>query len=381
MKKILFVIGSLQIGGAEMVLVDLLNSLNLSSEEIDLLLIENRGELIERLNPKITLKSLSKSDKDCDNFLVYFFNKLYRSFIYRFLSNSKLYARYVYKNILKKKYDTEVAFLMGAPAKLIKNSPYNNSKKILWIHADVTSISKKSQKEYYKLYNSYNVIVAPSQKSFESFTKTFPNCNVKILTIHNYINTEKIKKLSLESNHVFDTKKNKHILAVGRLVPDKCYERLIKAVYLLNKEFNDYDVNIIGDGSEKGKLENMCQDLKIDNINFLGTKTNPYPYFREADIYVLSSQNEAYPTAVIEALILNKLIVATNVPGVQEILKDYKKGFIVEKTDEDLYLGLKKAYKLIGENIRVDTNFESENQKNLIKIEDLIVGKEEKNEK
>ena len=75
----------------------------------------------------------------------------------------------------------------------------------------------------------------------------------------------------------------------------------------------------------------------------LGFTDNPYPYFKSADFYVLSSRYEGYPTVLFEAITLKKNIIATDVSGVREMLNDGELGLIVENSEEGIYQGMKEA--------------------------------------
>ena len=75
----------------------------------------------------------------------------------------------------------------------------------------------------------------------------------------------------------------------------------------------------------------------------LGFTDNPYPYFKRADFYILSSRYEGFPTVLFEAMTLNKNIIATDVSGVREMLNDGDLGLIIENSEEGIYEGMKKA--------------------------------------
>ena len=78
------------------------------------------------------------------------------------------------------------------------------------------------------------------------------------------------------------------------------------------------------------KIETLIKKLKLEKkIYLLGFKENPYPYLKESNIYVSSSLYEGLPTTLIEAMIFNKMIVATKIPGSCEVLENYKKKYFV----------------------------------------------------
>ncbi|HIS90376.1 MAG TPA: glycosyltransferase [Candidatus Faecisoma merdavium] len=366
MKKNLFVIGSLQIGGAETVMVDILNNIY-KDFDITVLLIEKRGELLKSISPNIKLKYLTKGDEFCKSSLEKFYNKVKRSLIYRYFGKSKLYVNYVYKKILKTKYDTEIAFLAGLPSNLVKMSP-NNSQKIVWIHASVTKDDVTTYEKYSTICNSFDKIIGVSESCINIFEETFPESKGKIELIHNYVDINKIINKSNLENISFDSDKL-NILSIGRIVSEKGFDRIINIAKKYENKINFY---IIGDGPLKDKLTHSLVEQKINNVIFLGLKKNPYPYIKKCDAFLLSSRSEAYPTVVIEAMVLNKSIIATDVPGVSEILKEYLDKLIIPNLDNSIDEGLNIWLSRKNNNKNLTNNFKKINDDNLRKVKKLF---------
>ncbi len=369
MRKVLFVIGSLQIGGAETVLVDIIN--NIYKEfDITLLLVEKRGELLEKIPKDIKLKYLTKGDKYCLNIFDKFYNKIKRSIIYRFLGKNKCYVKRIYQKILRDTYDSEVGFLVGLPTEIVRRSPNNLSKKITWIHADVEASDHATYKKYYNIYKYFDNIVGVSEASIKTFEKTFPESVGKIQLIHNYIDINKIVKKS-EENIDFEYEKGRfNLVSVGRLTIEKGYDRIVNIAKKYSDKINFY---IIGSGSLEEELKNQISKNNIKNVKLLGLQKNPYPYIKKADAFLLSSRSEAYPTVILEAMILQKYIIATKVSGVEEILSDYDSKILVSNTDNSLNEGIdtwlnKKNTKMKQKN----NKFEKINNENLLKTKAIL---------
>ena len=105
-----------------------------------------------------------------------------------------------------------------------------------------------------------------------------------------------------------------------------------------------HKILIIGDGYDFENIKNLKNELGVsDTATLLGFSDNPYPYFKAADFYVLSSRYEGFPTVLFEAITLKKRIIATDVSGVREMLEDGKLGYITENSEEGIYAGMKKA--------------------------------------
>lgn len=131
---------------------------------------------------------------------------------------------------------------------------------------------------------------------------------------------------------------------MGTVFPQKGFDRLLKVHKRLLDEGLPHLVKIIGDGYDFDNIQKLKTELRIDSTaEMLGFTDNPYPYFKNADFYILSSRYEGYPTVLFEAITLRKNIIATDVSGVREMLLDGELGFIVDNSEEGIYQGMKKA--------------------------------------
>lgn len=368
MKKVLFSIGSLQVGGAETVMVDLINNIY-KDFDITILLIEKKGELLKNINSNVKIKYLTKSREFCTNIIQVYYNKIKLSLIYRFLSKKKWYINKIYKKILKESYDTEIAFLAGVPADIISNSPNKKSKKIAWIHSCVNKNNFKSYHNHLTLAQKFNTIIAVSKGSLDVFKSVYPDIKGEIILIHNYVDINKIINKSNEKINSFFSKDKLNCLSLGRLSSEKGFDRIINIAKNYEDKINFY---IGGMGPLKSQLEQKIDELNIKNVFLLGLLKNPYPYIKKADLFLLSSRSEAYPTVVIEAMILNKFVISTKCAGVDEILENYQNKIIVENDNNTIADGLDeylKNKKKITEN---NNNFEKINNNNLELVKKII---------
>ncbi|MBE6139442.1 MAG: glycosyltransferase [Firmicutes bacterium] len=367
MKKLLFVIGSLQVGGAETVMIDLINNIY-KNFDITVLLIEKKGELLDLINPKVKIKYLTKDKSFCKNKIEFLYNKIKLSLIYRYLGFQKWYVKKIYKKTLNEKYDKEIAYLAGIPSEIVSRSPNKESIKISWIHADISQIDEKGYLRYLNICNSYNHIVCVSQASLDAFEKIYPEANAKTRVLYNYIDVNKIiDKSSLEKISFNNEKIN--IISVGRLSEEKAFDRIINVA----KKYEDkIEFNIIGDGPLKEELNKQIITDNINNVKLLGLKKNPYPYIKAADVFLLSSRTEAYPTVLIEALVLNKSIIASLVSGVEEILGDYENKIIFPNEDSAIEFAIDEWLKNKPKNNKNECNWIKTNKINLEKIKKLL---------
>lgn len=369
MKKILFVVGSLQIGGAETVMVDIINNIY-NEYDITVLLIEKRGELLEKLTSNIKLKYLTKGDNYCNNAVERIYNKIKRSLIYRVFGKNKWYIKKIYNKFLKEKYDTEIGFLVGLPTEIVRRSPNKDSQKLTWIHASVEKEDERTYNKYLFIYKYFDKVIGVSEACIKTFENTFPESKGKIELIHNFIDVSKINKLSKDKMDINYNKKKINILSVGRIVDEKGYDRIINIAKKYEKQIDFY---IVGTGELKEKFQKEIDESKIKNVYFLGLKKNPYPYIKNADAFLLSSRSEAYPTVVLEAMILKKFIIATNVSGVEEILGKYEDKIIIPNKNDSIENGIDLWLKKKEKNTNsVDNYFNKINEENLEKVKELL---------
>lgn len=142
----------------------------------------------------------------------------------------------------------------------------------------------------------------------------------------------------------------KVIIAASHLTEVKCIHRMIEAVDVLSREFSDLTLLVLGTGPLEKDLKALAQNMSCARkIKFLGHVDNVSDYIKMSDIYVLSSDNEGFGIALIEAMATGLICVATRCPGPNEIIQDGINGFLVGKSTEGVLGGLKKALELSAE--------------------------------
>ena len=376
MKKLLFGITGLTLGGAERVLVDLVNKL-CDKYDTTIFTIYAKGELEKQLSPKVKLKSLydvrydelSKKQKILIQLKLYFDKKR------------------VYKKRIKGDYDVEIAFLEGPVTRLfsVKNK---NTRKIAWIHNDIslvfgTGIKAKIKKEAdRKIYSKYDTLVFVSRDNLKKFREVYKDTvrneylePVKKDVIYNYIDSEKVIEKAEEKTDIIFDKSKLNFVTVARLVPQKAIDRLIRVHSKLIENNLEHNFYVIGDGPEKEKLENMIKEYGINNtFHLLGKKENPYPYIKNADYFCLLSNFEGYGMVLEEAKILGKSIIITNTAA-REAVEKYEDSVIIENNEEKIYEELKEIIENNNKNkekIRLQESQKYDNSNIIKKIVKLI---------
>ena len=342
-KKILIRIGSLRHGGAEKVLATFLKNLPKDKYEIDLLLNLYSGKYLSEIPSWVNVIYLNKGEMVTTNRLQDIPRKAFRV-LYQWIM--KRFPKLLYKCILKgKKYDIEFAGIHGFRDEILQ-SPIKTSKKVMWIHNDLrkTEFHNYTDEEIRKFFGYDKILVISKhiQKDFENLAKNDDERS-RIVRIYNPLDTEEVlrksQSLTLEKQTSVPT-----FLSVGTIFPQKGFDRLLKVHRKLLDEGFPHNIIIIGDGYDFQNIKKLRDELGVqETTEMLGFTDNPYPYFRDADFYVLSSRYEGFPTVLFEAITLKKNIIATDVSGVREMLENGKLGFIVENTEEGIYEGMKKA--------------------------------------
>lgn len=370
MKKIVFGITSLTLGGAERVLVDLANELSKKTEyEITIITIYGKGELEKQISPKVKLETIyQKQYKEL--------SKLQRKVITPLrilLAKNKIYKKYI-----QNKYDKEIAFLEG-PITRIFACGKQKHKKIAWVHNDISQVFgtgiKAKIKKYLdsKIYEKFSKLIFVSRSNLESFKQTYQNNKAQKQVIYNYIDSEKVLEKSQEQAEKEFDENSTNLLTVARLVPQKALDRLIKVHSKLIKEGIKHNIYIIGDGPEKERLQKLIKSNNCEKtVQLLGPKENPYPYMKEADYFCLLSYFEGYPMVVEEAKILNKKILITETAA-KEVIKNYSNGEVFENSEEGIFNGIKATIQKRNLKENTEQSQNTYNNKNIIeKIEKLF---------
>ena len=334
MKKILFGITSLTLGGAERVLVDLANRIK-DDYAVSVLTVYANGDLESQLDESIEVKSI---------------------FPKRFEEYSKLE---VFKNSrqLRKKeslpegYDLYVSFLEGPMTRLFAKNNGSDTKKIAWVHNDISKVFGQGYKAKIKLkndlkaYEKYDEIIFVSDENLEDFKNTYPQIdNKKLIVIRNYIDYKKVlEKSEQEVDDIAIKDDEVKLVCVCRLVEQKALDRFAAVHKRLLNDGLKHQVYIVGDGPAKNSLNDLIEKLDIkDSFHLLGSRQNPYPYIKQADYFCLLSYYEGWGMVLDEAKILDKNILITDTAA-KECVKDYAKAQIFDNTEAGIYEGLKEV--------------------------------------
>lgn len=179
-------------------------------------------------------------------------------------------------------------------------------------------------------YRGADRIVAVSDGVADDLARTARLPRRLIQTVYNPVHFERLATAASEpADHPWlSAGAGPVVLAAGRLIAQKDFPTLLRALALLPE---DVRLILLGEGQDRPALERLVDDLGLAHrVDIHGFVENPYPYFRAADVFVLSSQWEGLPTVLIEALAFDTPIVATDCrSGPREILEGGRFGRLV----------------------------------------------------
>lgn len=322
MTRILFFIETLQAGGAEKVLRNLVNSMDHSRFAVTVATPwpEDRSVLSEHVayQPLYPAK-----------------NVLTRN-LYRLEAQLGTAVRRI-----RGEFDIEVAYLECGPTKVMAASK-SKAKKIAWVHCDLLMRSDFAniEKKAARWYRKYDHVVCVSGSVRDSFRALFPDAPPASVLYNVNDEDEILRKAGAFVPEPADVPT---LCAVGRLSPEKGFDRLILACKRLKKEGIPFRLQILGEGEERPRLEELIDRKQLRGcVELPGWQSNPYPYMSAADLIVCSSRYEGLSTVITEALILGKAVVTTPCSGMDELLGDSEYGLIADSDDDALHRALRR---------------------------------------
>lgn len=331
MTKILFLIHDLGQGGAERVLINLVNNMNRSLFEISVTVLFGGG-----VNEQFLAQDIH-----------------FRAVFPRMLpGNSKLMKllspEQLHQLCVRGHYDIEVSYLEGPSARVISGCQDKHTKLVGWIHSTMTGIKDASVpfrgvRESERCYCCFDRIVCVSEQVKRSFLSVFPKQS-NVVVLYNTVESNAIlEKAQLPVPAELFQNNEMNLIAVGSMKPVKGFDRLI----CIHKRLRDagYPVHtyFLGIGPDMNKLQHQAEELgQKETITFLGYQTNPYKYVVKADLFVCSSHSEGFSTAATEALIVGTPVCTVEVSGMREMLGEHNEwGVVTENSEDALFQGIK----------------------------------------
>lgn len=359
-KKLLFVIESLNLGGAEKSLTTLLNLLDYDKYDVDLQLFANGGPFQDLLPKQVNL---------LHNLDYFSYCKIPYKNIVKKLNNIKYLQSQIrysldirkenYNNIQKpillwedtkncfdvmeKDYDIAIAYAQGLPTFYVADK-VKAKKKLAWVN--VTYMPEGKWFEYIdKYYGEYDYVNCVSESVLNQFENIFTNHSNKTIMIKDILDYNFNYKMAdmTECREMIETIGSYKLLTVGRLVHQKGYDLALEACKILKDRNLAFKWYVIGEGNKREELEQKIKEYSLENhFILLGSKNNPYPYFKNCDIYVQTSRFEGFGITIAEARMFNKPVVTTEFDAVYSQMIQDTNGLVVKMIPEAIAEGIEK---------------------------------------
>ena len=349
-KRIFIAIHYLEIGGAEISLIGLLNIIDTEQYNVDLFLYSHRGELLKQVPDTVHLLPEIKKYDVIEKPIKEAIQKGFSDIALARLWAKYQFARYAKKNHLKEgsailqyvfdavtpllpdinpntEYDLAISFL--TPHNIVLNK-VKAKKKLAWIHTDYTKISVNVEKEI-KVWSQFDHIVSISEDVTRSFLSVFPALAGKIIEIANILSPRTVRAKALASKVDFPIQNGRiNLLSVGRFTFAKNFDNVPDICRRILQEGCEVYWYIVGYGGDDQLIKEKIKEAGMEeHVILLGKRENPYPFIKECNIYVQPSRFEGNAVTVREAQILCKPVVAANYPTAHSQIKQGVDGIIV----------------------------------------------------
>ena len=331
-KCILFLIHDLGHGGAEKVLVNLVNNMDHSKFDITVMALFGGGVNEQFLSKEVRLIVCHKKAFPGNSHLMKLFT-----------------PKQLFRHYIKESYDIIVSYLEGPSARIASGCNDPDTKLVSWIHIeqktkDRASGSFRSYKEALSCYERFDRTICVSDTVRKDFLGIFP-LKKPVDVLYNTNESAKILRSSLESVPEDTFAKNEFkLIGVGKILANKGFDRVARIHKKLKDEGYPVHTYILGIGPQQSEIEAYLERNCLTNsYTFLGYQTNPYKYVAKSDLFVCASFAEGFSTAATEALIVGTPVCTVEVSGMKEMLGENNEWGIVTDNDEDaLYQGIKR---------------------------------------
>ena len=360
--KILVLHGHLSMGGEERVLLNVLRNLIELGYNVDLLITWNHGEnnLFENEIPKKVNYEFLFDNYNGKSKII---KEIYR------LRTKTTYLKKVEKIIEEKKYDVIIDY----SSNLLKYKNFDIKVPIFaWIHFSLTfgeKLSGEKVEKYKKQYKKYDKILTICDTMKDEFVEILGMDKTKVELVYNPINLKIIREKAENVNPDYEKYlKENYFLQVSRLTQQKQPEHLVDIYYKLKQRGIKEKLYFIGNGEKVELIKQKIKEYNLeDDIILLGQIENPYPFFKNAKLFVHTAKYEGLPTVLLESLAFGTPVVAYDCPtGPKDILGGNSEyGELIPLNDKDMFV--EKVYELINNNEK----YENYKKISLIRADDF----------
>ena len=354
-------LSNMNVGGTEKALLNLLNIIPESEYDVTVLLLEKTGGFMNQIPSWVKLEELVGWSENKELVLdppfnlakKYFkqknfstcFNILFLHLFSKITGNRERYYKYVLPNFGKCSSFYDIAVAYAGPMDFITQyilDVVSADRKIQWIHFDVSKFCFNTN--YAKnVYPRFDKIYAVSDCAKDKLLELIPEVETITETMHNVVSKNLCVEQALNENGFSDEFNGTRILTVGRLSKEKGQDIIPFVVEKLVLEGYKFKWYLIGDGALYTPIENIIKEKNLgDYLTLLGTKTNPYPYYKDCDLYVQTSHHEGYCITIAEALVFDKYVITTDVAGAHDQIKNKSQGVICACDAQSIFNEVKR---------------------------------------
>lgn len=388
-KKIIFVTQALWIGGIETALVNLLNRLDYEKYDVTCLIIRGCLDIADRITlqcrlivadrehtftfrepyPYSRLYHLTEESQNP--------SRLHRAMMWAIPAikwvENRLYIRYIRGQMKEEHFDTCVIYSDVAAETAVR--AVCADKFLMFYHHGAMRRVYHDEIGYRKSEK----IIAVSQNQEKKLRQFRPKYAEKMITIHNLTDVEGIRRKAEEPIPETFREDQFHIVTCGRVSREKGMDLAVEACgKLVEAGFDQIHWWIVGGGPAMQEVRDTTAELHMEQyVTMTGMKSNPYPYIRQASLYVQPSRFEGYPMTILEALVLGQPVISTDNNGAREILREGVTGLLrpmdAAALAEAVQLLMKNPKKLAQMRKNAEeTDFEAQNRECVRKLEALL---------
>ena len=388
-KKVIFVTKALWIGGIETALVNLLKHFDYQKYDVTLLVLHAELNLLEQIDPNCRVL-IADRDKTHSFSESYQFARLYNlteeaknpSRLHKMLMwttpvikwiENRLYIRYIRRCLNEEHFDTCVIYSDVAAETAIRAVAADRYL-MYYHHGAMRHVYHDSI-----AYRRCEKIIAVSENQADELKRFVPSAADKVTVIHNLTDVEGIRqKAEQPTQEAFDPQRF-HIVTVGRVSHEKGMDIAVQVcAKLVESGRKDICWWIVGDGPAMQEVRALVTDLGVEPyMKLVGMKGNPYPYIRQANLYVQPSRFEGYPMTILESLVIGQPVISTDNNGAREILRDGETGILCEcdasEITKELLVMLQHfdSFEALKKNV-IQLDFIRQNEEYMEKLADIL---------
>lgn len=351
-KKLLFVCVSLGLGGSERCMAEMLKNLDAQCYDItlqSLIPVENVNAFPEEIKVINGYEGFAECNAPMREFVpgaakkgqiikllrksAYWFKVTYGKCDY-----TEVFWRTMSKYIpeMQEQFDVTIGYGPGLASLFAMNKVANGGKKILWVNTNLVRAGF-DLKYHHRLYRQTDRIVMVCHNLLRDMQGYYPDCVDKMSVFYDILDVSGIRAAGNAYQAEYPEEEKNRILTVGRICEAKALHLAVEAAEILKRRGFSFRWYIIGDGELRPQLEAKINDLDVqDRMVLLGALRNPYPWFKDCDLYVQTSVYEGSCTTITEALIFGKCVVTTDIDIAFEKIEEGKNGLICGMTGEEI---------------------------------------------